>query len=134
MLPDRTLPAPDAVLPFALVPTLTPAEVARLRTAFAARAMAAPTRRALLGDARLFVTWCRQTGRPAMPASRETVAAFLAAAAADGRSPATLRRYRSSLAWWHTAGGFANPCAGSAVAVPVPEPDLTDAAMAALRA
>ncbi|MBP2310216.1 tyrosine-type recombinase/integrase [Azospirillum melinis] len=132
MLPDRPLMAPDAAIPFALVPTLTPAEVARLRTAFAARAMAAPTRRALLGDARLFVAWCGQTGRPAMPASRETVAAFLAAAAVDGRSSATLRRYRSSLAWWHAAGGFANPCAGAAVAVPVLEPNLTDAAMAAL--
>ncbi len=104
-----------------------------MRTAFAARSMAASTRRALLGDGRLFVSWCGQTRHPAMPASRETVEAFLAAAAADGRSAATLRRYRSSLAWWHAAGGFANPCAGSAVAVPVPEPDLTDAAMAALR-
>lgn len=134
MLPDRPLTATDAAIPFALVPTLTPAEVERLRTAFATRAMAAPTRRALLGDGRLFVTWCGQTRHQAMPASRETVEAFLAAAAADGRSAATLRRYRSSLAWWHAAGGFANPCAGSAVAVPVPATTLTDAAMAALRA
>ncbi len=130
---DRTLMAIDAAIPFALVPTLTSAEVKRLRAAFAARSMAASTRRALLGDGRLFVSWCGQTKRPAMPASGETVAAFLSAAAADGRSPATLRRYRSSLAWWHAAGGFANPCAGSAVAVPVPKPDLADAAMAALR-
>ncbi|PWC40934.1 hypothetical protein TSO352_00315 [Azospirillum sp. TSO35-2] len=132
MLPDRTPTAPDAAIPFALVPTLTSAEVERLRTVFSARSMAAPTRRALLGDGRLFVSWCGQTKRQAMPASRETVDAFLAAAAANGRSPATLRRYRSSLAWWHAAGGFANPCAGSAVAVPVPKPALADAAMAAL--
>ncbi|MCG5244251.1 hypothetical protein MCW82_31310 [Azospirillum doebereinerae] len=94
--------------------------------------MALSTRRALRGDAKLFVTWCGQTKRQAMPASRETVAAFLEAAAADGRSAATLRRYRSSLAWWHAAGGFPNPCAGSAVTMAVPKPDLTDTAMASL--
>lgn len=120
-------------IPFAFVATLSATDVDRLRAAFSTRVMAPSTRRALLGDGKLFVTWCGQTKRQAMPASRETLAAFLAAAAADGRSPATLRRYRSSLAWWHAAGGFANPCAGSAVALPVPEPDLTDTAMAALR-
>lgn len=131
---DRTLTAPDAAVPFAFEPILSADDVDRLRAAFATRTIAASTRRALLGDGRLFVSWCGQTKRQAMPASRETVDAFLAAAAADGRSTATLRRYRSSLAWWHAAGGFANPCAGSAVAVPVPATTLTDAAMAALRA
>lgn len=130
---DRTLTATDAAIPFAFEPALSAADVDRLRAAFAARSMAASTRRALLGDGRLFVSWCGQTKRSAMPASRETVEAFLAAAAAEGRSAATLRRYRSSLAWWHAAAGFVNPCAGSAVAVPVPRPDLADAAMAALR-
>lgn len=132
--PVLDVPSNGAGIPFAFVATLSATDVDRLRRAFSARVMAPSTRRALLGDGKLFVTWCGQTKRQAMPASRETVAAFLAAAAADGRSAATLRRYRSSLAWWHAAGGFANPCAGSAVAVPVPEPDLADAAMTALRA
>ncbi|WP_042697147.1 site-specific integrase, partial [Azospirillum sp. B506] len=102
---DRILTAPDAAIPFAFEPALSAGDVDRLRAAFSARSMAASTRRALLGDGRLFVSWCGRVKRQAMPASRETVAAFLAAAAADGRSPATLRRYRSSLAWWHAAGG-----------------------------
>ncbi|WP_179165995.1 site-specific integrase [Azospirillum agricola] len=130
---DEADAAAVIAIPFAFVPSLSRSDVEALRAAFAARTMAPSTRRALRGDGKLFVTWCSQAKRQAMPASRETVVAFLAAAAADGRSAATLRRYRSSLAWWHAAGGFANPCGGSAVAVPVPEPDVTDTAMAALR-
>ena len=53
---DRTLTATEAAIPFALVPTLTPAEVERLRTAFAARPMAAPTRRALLSAGEITFT------------------------------------------------------------------------------
>lgn len=123
-------------IPFAFEPALTREDLDRLRTAFASRDMAPSSRRALLGDGRTFVKWCSAMRLQAMPASRETVRAFLAASAAIGRSKGTLRRYRHSLAWWHTAGGFANPCIGAAVAVPaaaVPRPDLTEAAMAALQ-
>ncbi|WP_186466714.1 tyrosine-type recombinase/integrase [Azospirillum baldaniorum] len=49
------------------------------------------------------------------------------------RTPATLRRYRSSLAWWHAAGGYANPCATTALSTPLPETDLANAGLAALR-
>ncbi|WP_207461002.1 tyrosine-type recombinase/integrase [Azospirillum sp. SYSU D00513] len=121
-----------APIPFAHLPTLSAADLGRLRAAIA-QPMAAATRRARLGDAGLFVRWCAQTRKTALPASPETVVAFLAAAAADGRSPATCRRYRGSIAWWHAAGGFPNPCATTAVGAPLPEADLSDPAMAALR-
>lgn len=124
---------PPVALPFALLPHLSAADLARLRAALAARSMAPSSRRALLGDARLFVRWCAQTGHRALPAGSATVAAFLAAAATAGRAPATLRRYRSSLAWWHAAGGYANPCVATAVSAPLPDTDLSDAGMASLR-
>ncbi|ALJ39351.1 tyrosine-type recombinase/integrase [Azospirillum brasilense] len=106
------------------MPTLSAADVERLRAAIAGR-MAPATRRALLGDGRTFVRWCAQANQVALPASPATVQAFLAAARAAGRKASTLRRYRSSLVWWHAAAGFANPCAapgtGTAVAAaPVP--------------
>ncbi|WP_205215867.1 tyrosine-type recombinase/integrase [Azospirillum brasilense] len=111
-------------IPFALVPTLSAATIERLRAAIAGR-MAPATRRALLGDGRTFVCWCAQANQVALPASPATVQAFLAAACAAGRKASTLRRYRSSLVWWHAAAGFANPCAapgtGTAVAAaPIP--------------
>ncbi len=116
--------APTIAVPFAHVPTLSAADVERLRAAIAGR-MAPATRRALLGDGRTFVRWCAQANQVALPASPATVQAFLAAARAAGRKASTLRRYRSSLVWWHAAAGFANPCAapgtGTAVAAaPVP--------------
>ncbi len=124
-----TLPfAPTIAVPFAHVPTLSVADVERLRAAIAGR-MAPATRRAFLGDGRTFVRWCAQAGHVALPASPATVRAFLAAARAAGRKDSTLRRYRSSLSWWHAAAGFANPCAeapaiGTAVtAAPVPPDD-----------
>ncbi|CAO3460218.1 Phage integrase [Azospirillum argentinense] len=117
--------APAIAIPFAHLPTLSGAAAERLRAAIA-RPMAAATRRALLGDGRIFVRWCAQANQVALPASPATVQAFLAAARAAGRKDSTLRRYRSSLAWWHAAAGFANPCAetpdtGTAVAAaPIP--------------
>ncbi len=120
-------PTPVVAIPFALVPTLSAAVVERLRAAIT-RPMAVATRRALLGDGRTFVRWCVQAGHDALPASPATLRAFLAAARAVGRKDSTLRRYRSSLAWWHAAAGFANLCTppsatGTAVAAAPMPPD-----------
>jgi integrase len=46
-----------------------------------------------------------------MPASPETVAAFIDAMAAS-KAPATVRRHVSSIATFHRAAGVANPCDG----------------------
>jgi site-specific recombinase XerD len=81
-----------------------------LRHAEAARgAFSANTERALRGDTAIFSAWCRQEGHHAMPASAETVAAFVDAMAAS-RAPATVRRYISSIATFHRAAEVANPC------------------------
>jgi integrase len=80
------------------------------RHAEAARGAYAPnTGRALRADAAIFTGWCRQEGRQALPASPETVAAFIDAMAL-GKAPATVRRYASTVASLHRAAGIANPC------------------------
>jgi integrase len=82
------------------------------RHAEAARgAFASNTERALKGDIARFTGWCTGEGRQAMPASPETVAAFIDAMAAS-KAPATVRRHVSSIATFHRAAGVANPCDG----------------------
>jgi hypothetical protein len=68
------------------------------------------TERALQADVALFTGWCAETNRTALPATPETLAAFIDAMAAS-RAPATVRRYVSSVATFHRAAGVANPCA-----------------------
>lgn len=64
--------------------------------------------RALCGDLRLFFDWCRARELPALPASPQTVAAFLVDQA-EIKSKATVRRYLASIAKAHQQGGAANP-------------------------
>jgi integrase len=80
------------------------------RHAEAARgAHAASTERALRADVVIFTTWCAEAGHAHLPATPETVAAFVDATAAR-RAPATVRRYVSSVAYFHRAAELANPC------------------------
>src|SRR5262245_36488384 len=77
---------PGASLPAALAPDLT-------RAAELARHEKAPaTRRAYRSDFRLFEAWCRGRGVGALPATAETVAAFLAHDVDTGTRPSTLGR------------------------------------------
>ena len=63
-------------------------------------AFSANTERAVRADLRVFAAWCGECGRAPMPASPETIAAFVDAMAAT-RAPATVRRYVASIAWAH---------------------------------
>jgi integrase len=67
------------------------------------------SQRALQADLAIFTDWCAQEGRQALPASPETVSAFVDAMAAS-KAPATVRRYVSSVGGLHKAGGVPNPC------------------------
>ena len=79
------------------------------RHAAAARgAFAANTERALRSDVMIFSAWCADVDRTALPASPETVAAFIDAMAVR-RAPASIRRYVSSIAILHRAAEQANP-------------------------
>ena len=77
-------------------------------------AYAGNTERALRADVAIFTGWCAGAGRQALPASPETVAAFIDAIAAS-KAPATVRRYVSSVATFHRAAGVASPCEAQTV-------------------
>jgi integrase len=65
-------------------------------------AAAAPnTLRAFRADVSAFDTWCRVRGLKSLPASPQTLAAFLQHRAGQGAAPASLTRYRASIAKLH---------------------------------
>jgi len=72
-------------------------------------AFAVNTERARRSDSRIFAEWCSQERRDILPARPEAVAAFVDGMAGQ-RSPATVRRYVSSISHLHRAAGLANPC------------------------
>ena len=57
--------------------------------------------RALKSDLEAFDLWCRRTGRIALPATPEVVADYLDARAEQGSKPASLGRYKASIAKIH---------------------------------
>ena len=75
----------------------------------AARGALSPnTERALRADVQIFAAWCRQHCLAAFPASAATVVAFVDDMARV-KTPATVRRYVSSLAIVHKALRQTNP-------------------------
>lgn len=66
------------------------------------------TVRALRSDLARFAAWCAERGLRPLPARAATVATYIEEAAAD-RTPATVRRYLSSIASAHRAAGEENP-------------------------
>lgn len=81
-------------------------------------AFADNTVRALAADSRIFAAWCRGAGRAMLPATPETVAAFIDAQG-ETKARATVERYRSSIAALHRAAGLQNPCADEIVRLAV---------------
>ncbi|RSV22649.1 tyrosine-type recombinase/integrase [Sphingomonas sp. ABOLH] len=59
------------------------------------------TIRALKSDVEAFDFWCRRTNRIALPATPEVVADYLDARAGEGARPASLGRYKASIAKIH---------------------------------
>ncbi|WP_449470285.1 site-specific integrase [Sphingobium chungangianum] len=59
------------------------------------------TIRALKSDIKAFDAWCRRTSRVALPATPETVADYLDERAGKGAKPASLGRYKASIAKIH---------------------------------
>ena len=68
-------------------------------------AFSSNTARAIKSDLRIYEAWCRNRGTLALPASPETMAAFVDAMA-ERRAPATVRRYVASIAIVHRAAGL----------------------------
>jgi site-specific recombinase XerD len=65
--------------------------------------------RALKSDVEAFDAWCRRTNRLALPATPEIVADYLDARAGKGSRPASLSRYKASIAKIHQLLGLADP-------------------------
>jgi len=85
------LPWPVGAPSVAADALLGDADRTRLAHYFAAR-HAAATRRAYRSDWTLYTAWCDARGWCALPATPETVAAYLAAEAEQGRKVSTIRR------------------------------------------
>jgi hypothetical protein len=66
--------------------------------------------RALCGDLRLFFDWCRARGLPTLPASPQTVSAFLSDQA-EIKAKSTVRRYLASITRAHKVAGLDSPVA-----------------------
>ncbi|MBH0115206.1 site-specific integrase [Novosphingobium sp. YJ-S2-02] len=65
--------------------------------------------RALKSDLEAFDLWCRRQGLAALPATSSQVAAYLEARAGEGARPASLSRYKASLAKIHHLLGLPDP-------------------------
>ena len=82
--------------------------------ASAGTAVSAHTARAWRADVDIFCAWCARDGRAALPADATTVVAFMDAMA-QSRSPASVRRYVSSVSALHRVLGEENPAATASV-------------------
>ncbi len=71
-------------------------------------AYAPETERAVRNDTAIFLAWCTDNGRQMLPASPETMVAYIDAMSAT-RAPATIRRYLASIAHLHRAAGVESP-------------------------
>lgn len=94
----------------------SPAALAALAAAmdFAAAALAPATLRAYRADWNHFLSWCREAGWAALPASPQTVAAYLAALAATHTS-SVLERRLATLSRAHRLAGLDWPRAHPAI-------------------
>jgi site-specific recombinase XerD len=73
------------------------------------------TRKAYGTDFRLFKAWCEAKGVSPLPASPETVAAFLAAETGNGTKPSTLGRRVAAIRYAHKLAHLDTPTDSEAV-------------------
>ena len=71
-------------------------------------ALSPATEKAIRCDTALFASWCGERGLPPLPASGETVAAFIDSMS-ETRKPASIKRYVASVAHLHRAAGVTDP-------------------------
>src|SRR5271156_6348031 len=96
-------------------PALSFAEAEAAAADYRRAARAENTRRAYRAAVARFTEWCAALGRTALPASAETVAAFLAAEAGRGLAVNTLRLRHAALRYLHLLAGYPPPTASPLV-------------------
>lgn len=94
--------------PLEILPGQVPAVAADVLDA-ARRAMSDNSWRALRADLKVFAGWAAAKGYATLPATPQTVAAFLRASADAGKKAATLARYASSIARAHALANLPDP-------------------------
>jgi site-specific recombinase XerD len=93
----------QAPLPAELTATL------ELAADFAKASKAKATQGAYGSDWRIFEAWCQARGLNALPASAESLCAFLADEATLGRRASTLGRRLAAIRYFHRAAGYDTP-------------------------
>jgi site-specific recombinase XerD len=73
------------------------------------------TKKAWRCDWANFLRFCQASNAVPLPASPEAVASFVEECRLDGRKPATIRRYLSTIALAHRVAKLENPCADELV-------------------
>jgi len=63
----------------------------------------------------VFLTFCEPSNTCSLPATPETVGTFVAQCRIEGKKPATVRRYLSTIALAHRVAKLMNPCDDEAV-------------------
>ena len=97
-------------------PSVLPNDLAEAVARLQAASKSPSTQRAYAGDWKAFTTWCELRNLVPMPASAETVAAYMAAPENVERlTVATLRRHLSTISKAHQVAKVPNPCKSSAV-------------------
>ncbi|MBC9785553.1 tyrosine-type recombinase/integrase [Heliobacterium chlorum] len=99
-----SLPSRSSKGPIAL-PNSLPEEIQRVRQA----ARSQQTIKSYQADWRHFSTWCRQSSQCALPASSETVEAYLVAMAQNGYKYSTISRRLSAISKAHEIEGKDSP-------------------------
>ena len=82
---------------------------------FAKASKSAATRRAYQADAADFVRWCKRQGLQPLPATVDTVAAYLAALAAAGLKASTITRRCAGIGYMHRIKGMEPPTTSEAI-------------------
>jgi site-specific recombinase XerD len=102
----------DCTAPTVVEQPALPAELTatlELAADFAKASKAKATQDAYESDFRIFESWCRTRGLKPLPASAESLCAFLADQASLGKRASTLGRRLAAIRYFHRAAGFDTP-------------------------
>src|SRR5262249_35696830 len=80
-----------------------------LAAALARASKAKATQEAYGSDFRIFESWCQARGLSALPATAESLCAFLADEATLGKRASTLGRRLAAIRYFHRAAGYETP-------------------------
>ena len=90
-------------------------EAAGAATDFARASKSAATRRAYQTDAANFAAWCERHGVEPLPATVDTVAAYLASLAQSGLKASTITRRCAGIRYMHRMAGLESPTSSEAI-------------------